>query len=65
MELVLGSNPTGDAGLEKGALHVASFIPVEIEGLLPAVSFKPSPLTTGCCVWKAAGFAPFFFVYLL
>ena len=52
-ELVLGSSPTGRVRLEKGALHVASFIPVGIGGLLPEVSLKASPLATGCCTWRA------------
>lgn len=38
-ELVLGSSVTGGVGLEKGALHVASFIiPVEVGGLLAKIS---------------------------
>lgn len=64
VELVLGSNPTGSVSLEKGALHVASFIPVEIGGLLSDVSLKPSPLTTGCCIWRAAEY-PCSFAHLL
>jgi len=45
VELVLGSNPTGGVDLEKGALHVAYFIPVETEGLLPEVlNQAPLPL---------------------
>lgn len=46
VELVLGSNPRGGGGLGKGALLVASFIPVELE-----LQQAPSLLAA---VWRPA-----------